>query len=51
LELNAILRLEDFERFVFIMSVLEHYSEHDCVLPSGARLEKSERLVAEVLRN
>jgi hypothetical protein len=30
------LRLEDFERFVFIMSVLEHYSEHDCVFLLGA---------------
>src|SRR5690349_16785331 len=26
-EMNSVLRLEDFERFVFIMSVLEHYSE------------------------
>lgn len=31
-ELDAILALEDFERFVFVMSVLEHYSEHDCAL-------------------
>jgi DNA-directed RNA polymerase specialized sigma24 family protein len=31
-EMDALLRLEDFERFVFIMCVLEHYSEHDCVL-------------------
>ena len=31
-EIDAVLRLEDFERFVFIMSVLEHYSEHDCAL-------------------
>jgi DNA-directed RNA polymerase specialized sigma24 family protein len=29
-EMDAVLRLEDFERFVFTMSVLEHYSEHDC---------------------
>jgi len=26
------LSLEDFERFVFIMSVLEHFSDHDCAL-------------------
>jgi DNA-directed RNA polymerase specialized sigma24 family protein len=26
------LALEDFERFVFVMSVLEHYSEHECAL-------------------
>jgi DNA-directed RNA polymerase specialized sigma24 family protein len=31
-EIDAVLRLEDFERFVFIMSALEHYSEHDCAL-------------------
>lgn len=29
-KLEAILALEDFERFVFVISVLEHYSEHDC---------------------
>jgi DNA-directed RNA polymerase specialized sigma24 family protein len=31
-EMPAVLHLEDFERFVFVMSVLEHYSEHDCAL-------------------
>src|SRR5690349_15572071 len=34
-DLNAVLGLEDFERFVFVMSVLEHYSEHDCALLLG----------------
>lgn len=34
-EMDAVLRLEDFERFVLIMSVLEHYSEHDCALLLG----------------
>jgi hypothetical protein len=34
-EVDAVLRLADFERFVFIMSALEHYSEHDCVLLLG----------------
>lgn len=34
-EMDALLRLEDFERFVFIISVLEHYSEHDCALILG----------------
>jgi DNA-directed RNA polymerase specialized sigma24 family protein len=33
--MEAVLGLEDFERFVFIMSVLEHYSEHDCALLLG----------------
>ena len=31
-ELEGVLALADFERFVFVMSVLEHYSEHDCAL-------------------
>jgi hypothetical protein len=30
--LNRVLALAPFERFVFVMSVLEHYSEHDCAL-------------------
>ena len=34
-DLDAILALEDFERFVFIVSVLEHYSEHECSLLLG----------------
>ena len=32
---GAILALERFERFVFVMSVLEHYSEHECSLLLG----------------
>ena len=34
-ELKAVLALEDFERFVFVMSVLEHYSVHECALLLG----------------
>src|SRR6201993_656648 len=34
-EMHAVLRLEDFERFVFVMSALEHYSEHDWALLLG----------------
>ena len=30
--IDVVLGLEDFERFVFVLSVLEHYSEHDCGL-------------------
>jgi hypothetical protein len=30
--LDWILALEDFDRFVFVMSVLEHYSDQDCAL-------------------
>lgn len=31
-EINAIVALPDFERFVVIMSVLEDYSDHECSL-------------------
>jgi hypothetical protein len=34
-EIDAVLRLEDHERLVFVMSVLEHYSEHNCALLLG----------------
>ena len=34
-EVDAVLRLGDFERFVFVMSVLEHYSHHECALLLG----------------
>lgn len=34
-EIDAVLQLADFNRFVFVMSVLEHYSEHDCALLLG----------------
>jgi hypothetical protein len=34
-ELDAVLQLPDFERFVFVMSVLEHHSEHECALLLG----------------
>jgi hypothetical protein len=34
--LDAVLVLDDFERFVFVMSVLEHYSENDCALLLGS---------------
>jgi DNA-directed RNA polymerase specialized sigma24 family protein len=34
-EIDAALRLADFDRFVFVMSVLEHYSQHDCALLLG----------------
>src|SRR4029077_4129004 len=34
-DIDAVLRLADFDRFVFVMSVLEHYSEQDCALLPG----------------
>lgn len=34
-EIVAVLLLGAFERFVYVMSVLEHYSDHDCSLLLG----------------
>ena len=34
-EIDAVLRLADFDRFVFVIFVLEHHSEHDCALLVG----------------
>jgi DNA-directed RNA polymerase specialized sigma24 family protein len=35
-ETAAVLQLEPFERFVYVMSVLEHYSDQDCSLLLGS---------------
>ena len=37
-EVAAVLALGDFERFVFVMSVLEHYSQHECALLLGCSI-------------
>jgi DNA-directed RNA polymerase specialized sigma24 family protein len=34
-EIDAVFGLEDYERFVFVLSVLENYSQHDCALLLG----------------
>jgi hypothetical protein len=39
-ESDAVLALEDFERFVFVISVLEHYSIHECALLLGCSQQK-----------
>jgi DNA-directed RNA polymerase specialized sigma24 family protein len=39
-ELYRVLALEDFERFVFVMSVLERYSDHDCAVLLGCSLQE-----------
>ncbi len=38
--MNSVLNLGDFERFVFVMSALEHYSEHDCALLLGCSVRE-----------
>jgi hypothetical protein len=35
-EIAAVLELAPFDRFVFVMSVLEHYSEHECAILLGS---------------
>src|SRR5207248_11758681 len=34
-EITAVLGLRPFDRFVFVMSVLERYSDHDCAILLG----------------
>jgi DNA-directed RNA polymerase specialized sigma24 family protein len=49
-EIDVILGLEDFERFVFIMSVLERYSDHDCALLLGCSVQQVREARARVLQ-
>lgn len=52
--LSAVLALEDFERFVFVLTVLEGYSEHECALllnssigdVRNARIRATEQMAA-----
>jgi hypothetical protein len=39
-EIDAVLGLENFERFVFVISILEHYSEQDCALLLGCSVQQ-----------
>ena len=38
--LEAMLGLPDFERFVFVLRVLEHYREHECALLLGCSVSE-----------
>jgi len=49
-EIDVILGLEDFERFVFIMSVLERYSDHDCALLLGCSVQQVREARAHALQ-
>ena len=48
--LEGVLNLEDLERFVFIMAVLEHYSDHDCALLLGCSVREILEARARSLR-
>jgi DNA-directed RNA polymerase specialized sigma24 family protein len=39
LEIDSVMALEDFERFVFVMTVLERYSDRDSALLLGCSIE------------
>jgi DNA-directed RNA polymerase specialized sigma24 family protein len=49
-EIDAVLGLEDFERFVFVISVLEHYSEQDCALLVGCSVQQVREARARALQ-
>jgi hypothetical protein len=40
IEIAAVLALEPFDRFVFVMSVLEGYSSHECAILLGTTLRE-----------
>ena len=40
LEIDGVLALEDFERFVFVMTVLERYSDHESALLIGCSIKE-----------
>jgi DNA-directed RNA polymerase specialized sigma24 family protein len=48
---DAVLVLEDFERFVFVMSVLEHYSQHECALLLGRSISEVREARGRALEN
>jgi DNA-directed RNA polymerase specialized sigma24 family protein len=45
--LDAVLALDDLERFVFVMSVLERYSDHECALLLGCPHRQVEQIRSE----
>jgi DNA-directed RNA polymerase specialized sigma24 family protein len=49
-EVNRVMALQQFERFVFVMSVLEQYSEHDCAQLLGCSVQDILRARMRALR-
>jgi DNA-directed RNA polymerase specialized sigma24 family protein len=49
-EIDAVMGLEDFERFVFVISILEHYSEQDCALLLGCSVQQVREARARALQ-
>ena len=50
-EINGVLQLDDFARFVLVMSVLEHYSQHDCALLLGCSVPEVREARARALND
>jgi DNA-directed RNA polymerase specialized sigma24 family protein len=50
-EIDAVLGLEDFKRFVFVISILEHYSEQDCALLLGCSVQQVREARVRALRH
>jgi DNA-directed RNA polymerase specialized sigma24 family protein len=50
-EVYAILELTSLERFVFVMSVLERYSDHDCSILLGCSRRDVARTLARALQH
>jgi DNA-directed RNA polymerase specialized sigma24 family protein len=49
-EVNRVMALQQFERFVFVMSVLEQYSEHECAQLLGCSVQDILRARMRALR-
>jgi DNA-directed RNA polymerase specialized sigma24 family protein len=49
-EFDAVFGLEDYERFVFVMSVLEHYSQDDCALLLGCSVPEVQEARTRALK-
>lgn len=50
LEIDAVTRLSPLERFIFVMSVLEHYSDWECSLQLGCDMKRVAQLRVRALR-
>lgn len=49
-EINVVTQLSPFERFVFVMSVLEHYSAWECSILLGCSAQKVAQFRTQALR-
>lgn len=50
-ELYRVLALEDFERLVFVVSVLERYTDHECALLMGCALQEIQHARVQAIQH